>query len=281
MPKQIDFEWLKGQARDNLSRSLIDEIAMWRQSTLENNRFVEGDELFYLHLGNYQLWFRKGSAFSSVEVYCEIFKENNHFVVPGFSGEDVGVIVDIGANEGFYALKIKENNPGCKIFCLEPNPYAYQILKRNIETNGLQDVVLINKAVGPENGEIALQVVKEIAAIGGKDLRIGHRPWLKDEFITDIKVEAVTLDKLFCEYDIEQVDILKIDVEGMEREILAGSGDVFQKVKKTIIERHSPSLRNWVIDFLSGKNFTVAFEEDPGFEHYYGDIYFVNKSCSA
>lgn len=280
MAKQIDFKWLKGQARDDLSQRLIDEIARWRQFTLENNLFVEGDELFCLHLGKYQLWFRKSGAFSSVEVYCEIFRENSHFLLPGFSGRDAEIVIDIGANEGFYALKIKESNPDCKIFCLEPNPYAYQVLKKNIETNGLQDVTLINKAVGPENGEIALQVVKEIAAIGSKDLRIVQRRWLKEEFITNIKVEAITLDKLFSEYDIKQVDILKIDTEGMEQEILVGSGDVLRKVKKIIIERHNLSLRNWVVDFLGGENFEVLFEEDPGFERYYGDIYLANKGFS-
>ena len=82
MAKHIDFEWLKTQANNEASKQWIAKIAEWRKFTLENNKFIDCDDLFSLSLGNYQFWFKKSSAFSSIEVYYEIFKENNHFLIP-------------------------------------------------------------------------------------------------------------------------------------------------------------------------------------------------------
>ncbi len=278
MAKEIDFEWLKAQANDEATEQWITRIAEWRKFTLENNKFIEADDLFSLSLGNYQLWFRQCSAFSSIEVYYEIFKENNHFLIPEFCGKDAGVVVDIGANEGFYALKIKKNNPCCKVFCVEPNPYLFEILEKNVETNGINNVVLINKAAASTVGQINLEIVKQIGAIGGRGLKIIDRPWLSEQFITNTKVEAITLDALFCDYDITEVDILKIDVEGMEKEILLAGGSALAKVKKMIVEHHSRELRDQVVNFLLAHNFRMLYEEDSGLGQYYADIYFINEN---
>lgn len=278
MVKEIDFKWFVDQAQDNSTKQWIEKIKKWRKFTLENNEFIKSDEAFTLCLGKNKLFFRKGSAFSSVEIYQEIFKENNHFLVPGFSGEYASMVIDIGANEGFYSLKISENNPHTKIFCLEPNPYVFEILKENIKNNNIDNIVLINKAASSSIGKINLEIIKQMAGIGGKNLRIVDRPWLKDEFITNVTVNATTLDVLFSEYDISHVDILKIDAEGMELEILDGCSKNLEKVRKIVIERHSKELRDKVVSLLNSKNFEVVFEENPDFEQYYGDIYLINTN---
>lgn len=281
MAKEIDFKWLADQAQDKSTKKWIEKINKWRKFTLENNDFIKSDKAFTLCLGKRKLFFRKESAFSSIEIYQEIFKENNHFLVPDFSGRDASIVLDVGANEGFYSLKIAENNSQPKIFCVEPNPYVFEILKENIKINNIDNAVLINKAASSSIGKINFEIIKQIAGIGGKNLRIANRPWLKDEFITNVTVNATTLDALFSEYDISHVDILKIDVEGMELEVLHGCRKNLEKVKKIVVERHSKELRDKVVSFLLSKNFKVVFEEDPGFEQYYGDIYLINKNLGG
>lgn len=276
MPKELDIEWLLSQAVDNKSKEWILKIFQWRKFVLENNKFIPGDKFFLVNLGKYKIWFKKNCAFSSIETYNEIFKENAHFLVPAFSGLDAKVVVDLGANEGFYALKIKENNSTCKVICVEPNPYAFEILKKNVKTNFLKDVILINKAIGV-NGRMPFEIVKEVTAIGGKSLSIVPRAWLKKEFIEQIYVETITLEKLCEEYNVDNIDILKIDVEGMELEILKNEKNVLNIVDKIVVERHSKEVGNKIVDFLTKCGFKLVYEEECGVKKYYGDLYFIKK----
>ena len=90
-------------------------------------------KLFSVDLGRYKIWFRKCSAYSSIDIYTEIFKERKHFLIPEFSGKDANLVVDLGANEGYYTLKLKQNNSKCKVIAIEPNPLAFEILKKKDE----------------------------------------------------------------------------------------------------------------------------------------------------
>lgn len=274
----LDLKWLKSQAVDEESRRWISKIKEWRDFVLKNNRFIEGPNLFSANLGKYLIWFRECSAFSSIEVYQEIFKENDHFAIPEFSGKDAKLVIDIGANEGFYTLKIKENNPDCNIIAIEPNPYVFEILKRNVDSNRLRNVTLVNKAISSGNSVMSLEIIKEIGAIGARDIGLVDRLWMKDEFVEKVSVDATTLDTLCQEYGISSIDILKIDVEGMEAEILASAGGLLKNVRRIVLERHSKELRDAVVTLLQDNSFALVYEEDPFIEKYYGDLYFVNEA---
>jgi len=278
MSVDLDVKWLQEQAADEKSRRWISRIQDWRDFVLKNNEFVKGQNLFSVNLGKYQIWFRECSAFSSIEVYQEIFKGDDHFIVSEFSGKDAKLVVDVGANEGFYTLKVKENNPDCGIIAIEPNPYVFEILKRNVESNRLRNVTLINKAVGSSNGVMSLEIIREIGAIGARDIRLVDRPWMKDEFVEKISVDSIAPDTLCREYSISSIDILKIDVEGMEAEILSSSDALLKNVRRIVLERHSRELRDAVVALLQDNGFALVYEEDPSLEKYYGDLYFINEA---
>jgi len=274
----LDLDWLKEQATDEASRRRLVQIKQWRDFVLENNAFTGTQNLFPVSLGNYQVWFRECGAFSSIEVYQEIFKNNDHFAVPGFSGRQAKLVVDIGANEGFYTLKIKENNPHCRVIAVEPNPYVFEILKKNVDSNRLEGVTIVNKAISSGDGAMRMEIIKEIGAIGARDLGIANRPWLKNEFVEKVTVPAVTLGTFCREYDIKAIDILKIDVEGMEAEILESASKLLTNVHRIVLERHSRELREAVVALLQNNHFSLVYEEDPFMEKYYGDLYFVNRA---
>jgi len=118
-----------------------------------------------------------------MDMYTEIFKYNLHFLLPEFLGKAAKIIIDGGACEGYYTLKIKENNPLCKILALGPNQFAYELLKKNIESNYLKNVILINKALYRKTGKLPFEYVEKVDSIGGNDVRIIKRPWLKEGMI--------------------------------------------------------------------------------------------------
>jgi FkbM family methyltransferase len=277
MPRSVDFEWLLETADNDETKTLLAKIAKWREKTLRENTFIADNEPFRLDLDGRSLWFRPSSAFSAVEVYLEIFKEDNHCSLSDFQGRNVATIIDIGANQGFYALKMAQRNPNCRIMAFEPNPYEYAILRKNIETNNLKNVISANMAVAPSTGTLQLSIIPQIGAIGGSDLKRSERPWIRDEFVEYVDATAVSIDDLFRVYEVKKADILKVDVEGLEFEILE-SCHVLDRVERMVVEYHSVETKSSIISLMKRNRFEFALEE-PGGREFYGDLYFRKIGC--
>ena len=260
MAKELDIKWLTEQAGDSQTRKWIEKIINWRKQTLDTNCFIEDDTTFSLHLGKYFFEFDVASSFSVIELYQEIFKENNHFIVPGFSPKLFETVIDIGANQGFFLLKLKQYNPNCTILAVEPNPKEYNKLKRNLQVNEISGVHLVQKAVAASPGLMKFETIPQIGTIGGWNVKIPERPWIKEEFIHTIEVESITLDLLFEQYDLKRVDLLKMDVEGMELEILTNS-NVVEKIEKLVVEYHDQKTRKLLIKNLKESGHRLVGED--------------------
>ncbi|MDP2750833.1 MAG: FkbM family methyltransferase [Nanoarchaeota archaeon] len=273
MKKEINFNWLKNQAKNAKSKHVIEQTEKDHNIVFKKGEVIKGKELSEVILGKYKIWLRRNSSPSSIEIYYEIFKDKDHTTVRGFSGKGNKVVIDTGANEGFYTLKIKEDNPNCKVIAIEANPAAFLILKKNVKSNKLRDVILVNKALGKNNENICFEYVDEITAIGSKSLRNQKRPWLNERRIKQKLVKSIDLPHLCKSHQIKEVDILKIDVEGMEMEILKNSKSVLGNVKKIVVEWHSKKLRDDIKHFLKSQGFKLILEEKRNF----GNLYFIKK----
>lgn len=273
--KRINWDQLKSLADDKESIDLLDKICTWHIYTITHNKFIEDNTPFTLHLGGMTFNFIASSAFSTIETYIEIFLKNNHFLCTDFIPQNNHFILDIGANQGYYSLKTKIHAPNCKIIAFEPNPLMYEALLKNINSNNIQMFESENVAIADKDGFINLEIVPQIGAIGGKSVKIPERKWMKDEFIHNITAKALSLDSVFTKYNINKVDILKLDVEGMEFEILSNCHNL-DKVERLVIEYHSEKLKEQLIKLLESKDFSISYvDHEPG--DYYGDIYFIKN----
>jgi FkbM family methyltransferase len=271
---QVDFKWLMKRAKNNRSKRLLKQIQRDWKLVREKGQFVENKSFFNIDLGKHKIWMRKCSAPSSVDIYTEIFKENGHSILPQFSGKGDKLIIDAGANEGFYTLKIKQNNPRVKIIAIEANPFAFQTLKKNAESNNLPNVVLINKALAAKLGEVPFEMVPEVSAIGALNMGLQKRPWLKKKKIKKLFIDGITLENLCKDNKIEEIDMLKLDIEGAEIDVLKSSKPLFQKIKRIVVEYHSPEIKQEIKELLRGKFLLLADEKGVGV---CGDLYFIEK----
>ena len=131
------------------------------------------------------------------------------------------VVVDIGANIGYYTLLIEARvSRSGKIIAFEPEPDNLIELRLNVEQNLLKNVEIRPFAVGATPGVVAFA-----RGINGGVSEDGAL--LAD---TAIKVPMVALDDVLD----GPVDLIKIDVEGYEGEVLAGA--------RKVIERWRPNL---------------------------------------
>src|SRR3989337_192883 len=125
------------------------------------------------------------------------------------------VVVDIGANIGYYTLLAAHpvGDEG-KVFAFEPDPYNYNLLCKNIEVNGYRNVIPVQKAVSSKSGKSELFLDK--SNLGGHSLSEANV-----DKSASITVEVTSLDDYFRNTDYK-IDVIKMDVQGLEMEILEG-----------------------------------------------------------
>jgi len=138
-------------------------------------------------------------------------------------GKDV---VDVGANIGdtaiYFALK------GAKhVYAFEPYPYSYNIAKRNIKLNHLEDrITLLNEGCG-KSGFVTIR--EDYENTGGTDLK---------KFKEGKKIKIESLDEIVKRFKLKHA-ALKVDCEGCEYDlILNASDEALHAFDQIIIEYH-------------------------------------------
>jgi len=132
---------------------------------------------------------------------------------------DGGVIVDIGANIGTHALAFASIKPRSTVIALEPQPLAFAMLAANVIASGMSNIEPLNLAAGKalavidpctDYGKVGNNV-GAVSLVGAGRASAGTRA---------VPMTVVRLDDLPMG---ETVRFMKIDVEGMEAEVLRGA----------------------------------------------------------
>lgn len=272
---KVDFKWLYSQTKDKRTEEFIRKLETKSSSVDRKDKFaiVSLKQNFPLRLGKYKIWLNKENSVYSLDIYMELFRERHHGKMPSFLPNKNIVIIDLGANEGYSVLKAKEIAPNSKIIAVEPNPTAFRLLKKNVESNRLKNVILVNKAVTSRNGRISFEIVKGRTEVGSVEV---YKKFRRKDRLKKITVDSIKLEELCKKYKIDKIDLLKIDVEGSEVDILKSSKNILSKVKKAIIEYHrAQRTRRSVIKIMIKNNFKLLKIDD---QKYYGDLYFIRNA---
>ncbi len=138
-------------------------------------------------------------------------------------------ILDLGANIGLSVLYWKHHAPNARVIAVEPDASNFAILESN--TAGLNDVHLVQAGIWHRLGR--LQVQRE---------GVGNAAFSTKEDMADGEVVATTIPALMERFGWDHVDILKVDIEGSERELF-GEGDLgwIDRVGTIAVELHDRS----------------------------------------
>jgi FkbM family methyltransferase len=141
-------------------------------------------------------------------------------------------IIDIGAHIGYYTLLFaKRVGPNGRVLAFEPLPANFELLKRNIQLNGVPYVQAFPQAIFSRNEEIILTVPDDLPHSG--DASVCHGRGRKE-----FRVPAITLDA-FCDSRGLRPHILKMDVEGAEHDVLQGAAETIARCHPILlIELH-------------------------------------------
>ena len=144
------------------------------------------------------------------------------------------VIFDVGANKGQYIDMIYSNlnSEDYIIHAFEPSNNAFKHLKRNIQGKNLSKIKLNNYGLGRAKGSAILYYDKSGSGLASlTKRRLDH---FNIDFGYNENIEVDTIDNYVYRHNIENIDLLKIDVEGHELDVLAGAGNFLEEKIKFI-----------------------------------------------
>ena len=149
------------------------------------------------------------------EAEIELFRQ---YLRPGM------VVVDVGANIGTHTVCFAQSvGPSGRVLAFEPQGVLHQVLCGNAALNNCGNVTAEHKALGAHAGTVVVPWLDYAREGNFGALELGA--WTQGE-----TVPLATLDS----YALPACHLIKIDVEGMERDVLEGA--------RTTISRHQPLL---------------------------------------
>jgi FkbM family methyltransferase len=178
----------------------------------------------------------------------EIINDSESFISLWLKPTKGEVLLDIGAHIGKYALKTaKVVGDAGMVLAIEANPVNYQVLGKNLKLNNIENVIALNLAAWNQDCTLKLFV----GHLGG------HHSVKINWNLGSYKVRARALDDVIKEYEINNVDWIKIDVEGAEWEALCGLTKTIEEHKAKIIVELSYENLDMVKKFLKLHEYSI------------------------
>jgi len=190
----------------------------------------------------------------SVDLYTKLLQIND------------GIFIDIGANVGQSLMDILYINKKLRYIGFEPNPSCSSYIDELIRVNNLDDHSVLTTAIGEQYSILTLYLEMysntDTSATLISNLRPG-REYAK-KYVTCINFDII----LNC-IKIDNVSIVKIDVEGAELEVLHGIGNILTKFRPIVAIEVLFSAKNSDLSLMAERNKNVLnIANDNGYEIY-------------
>ncbi len=175
------------------------------------------------------------------------------------------VVLDVGANHGFYSLIAAPRiAPGGHVYAFEPSKKFYELIKASVSVNGLGHAISVaNLALGDAEGELTLAYDPQMS--GGGHLEIGNAAGASPDNAGGLEretVKVVTLDN-YLGGKIAKVDVIKMDIEGAEGLALKGMSGIIDRSRNLkMMMEFCPAM---MAGFACDAGFVVQFLESRDF----------------
>lgn len=205
----------------------------------KNNFYIIKSKVF---ANNIYLRKDQSDPFIFEQIFCE---QQYNFSHP--APNEVKWIIDGGANIGLAAIYFSAKFPNAKIISIEPNKDNFELLQKN--TLNYKNVHCLHAAIWYQ---------KEMLDISNKDEKSAGFMMEPNPNNSADLVEGITLTQLMQDFEIDQISILKLDIEGSEKEVfMYNSSYWLQNCNCLITELH---------DWLKPGTSKVFFKEMSNFD---------------
>lgn len=199
---------------------------------LDENRDIDLERHSF---GNYELFLDDSERHQQ-----NLLAGNNQNELDVFSdiieGDDV--VYDLGANIGSFSISAAANHPQATFVAVEPEPRTFNHLVKNVELNGLSDRVDCKQMVVSDiGGEASLNISASSNQATHSLVKTTHHG------TESITVDKTTLDAISSTFP--DPDVIKIDVEGAEKNVLEGGSRTLGGEPTILIDIHGSELRKF------------------------------------
>ena len=230
-------------------------------------------------------------SFQTSVIFKEVF-EDEVYLKHGITLDDGAVVFDVGANIGLFTLFANRKCPTAQIYSFEPLPPNFELLQANVERHEIK-AHLFNYGVSESCTTANFAFYPEAAGLSGHAVnRAGDKEitkaivqdWihsaarseeedllpqsqldeLLDEYLRaeTYSCEVKTLTEVIRENKIEQIDLLKIDVEGSELSVLSGIAEKdWPRIKQIVMEVHSRSIMQSIVTLIEARGFQFVIDD--------------------
>ncbi len=215
---------------------------------------VSGEVKFELPLGEKIKLYSKTDDYISTQVFWHGYKgyEGASIELFYYLSKKSSVILDIGANVGYYALVAAISNSKSIVHAFEPVARIYERLNLNIGINNLSNVFTVCSVVGNSVEPVKFYLPKVDGMVLASSTKKG---WASNA--EEILVPSVSLDIYKNKAGISKMDLIKMDCEFHEIEVLNGM--------KRILQEDGPIILIEVL-FPEGEGQKGHFEMETHFE---------------
>lgn len=220
--------------------------------------FEKEGRLYTLILQNDKRIYCRDQNHSDYSVFIQIFNQEDYLTVSSILNLNIeldskeSVLIDAGANVGFATIYLSEKKIFDKIFCIEPSKSNFEILKKNVSSldTTINFILLENALSAKENENFYI----ENHFRDGKDWSLTTTQRESGE------VKGITINEIIKKHELEEITLLKIDIEGSERFIFDESANLafLNKTKVIVVEIHDEfNIREEIYQVLKNNNFLL------------------------
>jgi len=167
------------------------------------------------------------------------------------------VLFDIGANAGFYTLGLSASFPSIKTYSFEPIPKTFELLKKNLELNNLEQAEIFNFALSNIEGETQFFTYPSQSGASSAVRLLDS----KDAYEVTCRLQKLDI----ISTALPQVDLIKCDVEGGELHVFEGALKTLESCKPVIF---TEMLRKWCEKFDYHPNSIIGLLQRIGYKCY-------------
>lgn len=211
--------------------------------------------IYCQYINKRKIWIRWDT--SDVNVFYHTFIEHEYSIP--YSLGNPKVIIDAGANIGLSSMVFATSYPNARIIAIEPESSNFDLLKKN--TQDFLNIIPLQKGLwkndvnliieNPENEKWSF-ITKEVKETEKYD------------------IQGISVETLLNDYNIDMIDIFKIDIEGSEKVIFSENEEKWIKRTKWImIEVHGPECKSVFENAMSKYGFKHIYTngENQFFQH--------------
>jgi FkbM family methyltransferase len=215
-----------------------------------------------------QLLVRLGTP--DIQVFNEIYHEKeqdwNFEIAPK-------TILDAGAYTGLSTVYFAMRYPGAKVIAIEPSEENFALLTRNVST--LNNVHTVKAALWSKPSSLVLtDPGYDFWGLRVQESDTFASPGQTETLVSTSEVHALTVSNLMDNYEVDRVNLLKLDIEGSEKEVFSNALPWIDRVDAIFVELHDrfkpgctrafyDAVADFPIELRRGEKILVIRDESP------------------